>query len=167
MWKEHPVKVAQDHSAIVAEDEYGVLIDLTLCAEAMWNNLREPQIDKSRHFFDSQKYRYIVWSKLQSYFAGVVEGPDEQLRLTLIGTGFQHAVTLESVIQVAAEEDAHWINASLDPMPEMKGPLDPEFLAEVKQRLLNVRKVNNPMAIFRMAEDALSVIEAFEAKSKL
>lgn len=47
MWKEHPLKIARDHSAIVAENEYGVLIDLTLCADALWNNLRRPETEET------------------------------------------------------------------------------------------------------------------------
>ena len=119
MWKEHPVKVAQDHSAIVAENEYGVLIDLTLCADAMWNNLREPETRIDRHYYDGQKYRYMVWSSLESYLVGVVEEQDDRLELTLMGYGFQQSVTLDAAIKVAAEEHRDWARGSLDPSPKI------------------------------------------------
>jgi len=118
MWKEHPLKVAQDHAAIVAEDEYGVLIDLALCAEAMWDNLREPEIRNDKHYYDSQKYRYMVWSNLESYLVGVLEEQGDGLKLTLMGYGFKENVALDTAIQVAAEEHRHWARGSLDPSPE-------------------------------------------------
>jgi hypothetical protein len=117
MWKEHPVKVAQENSAIVAENQYGVLIDLTLCAEAMWNNLREPETRNDKHYYDSQKYRYMIWSSLESYLVGVVEEQDEGLELTLMGYGFKENVTLDKAIQIAAEEHSLWARGSLDPSP--------------------------------------------------
>ena len=117
MWKEHPVKVAQDHSAIIAENEYGVLIDLTLCAEAMWNNLREPEIHNDKHYYDSQKYRYMIWSNLESYLVGVVEEQDSGSKLTLMGYRFKEIVTLEKVIEIAAKSHEQWSRSSLDPIP--------------------------------------------------
>ena len=42
--------------------------------------------------------------------------------------------------------------------------LDPEFINDVKQRLRLVHRINNPMATFKMAEDALHVIEAMEER---
>ena len=42
--------------------------------------------------------------------------------------------------------------------------LDPEFIEDVKQRLRLVHRINNPMATFKMAEDALQVIEAMEER---
>jgi hypothetical protein len=42
--------------------------------------------------------------------------------------------------------------------------LDPEFVADVKQRLRLVHRINNPMATFKMAEDALQVIEALQER---
>lgn len=118
MWKEHPVKVAQDHSAIVAENEYGVLIDLTLCAEAMWNNLREPETRNDKHYYDSQKYRYMIWSNLESYLVGVVEEQDDGLELTLMGYGLKENITLDAAIQIASEEHRQWARGSLDPSPQ-------------------------------------------------
>ena len=118
MWKEHPLKVAQDHSAIVAENEYGVLIDLNLCADGMWNNLREPETRRDRYYYDGQKYRYMVWSSLESYLVGVVEERDDRLELTLMGYGFQQSVTLDAAIQVAAEELRYWARGSLAPSPK-------------------------------------------------
>ena len=117
MWKEHPLKVAQDHSAIISENEYGVLIDLTLCADAMWNNLREPETRRDRHYYDGQKYRYMVWSSLESYLVGVVEEQDDGLELTLMGYGFTEMVTLEKVIDIAAKSHQQWSRSSLDPIP--------------------------------------------------
>lgn len=117
MWKEHPLKVAQDHSAIVAENEYGVLIDLTLCADAMWNNLREPENRNDRHYYDNTTYRYMIWSSLESYLVGVIEEQAQRLELTLMGYGFQQSVTLDAAIQVAAEEHRYWARGSLDPSP--------------------------------------------------
>ena len=46
----------------------------------------------------------------------------------------------------------------------MKTKLDPEFVDDVKKRLRLVHRINNPMATFKMAEDALQVIEAMEEK---
>lgn len=118
MWKEHPLKVAQDHSAIVAENEFGVLIDLTLCADDMWNNLREPETCRDRHDYDGQKYRYMVLSSLESYLVGVIEEQDDRLELTLMGYGFKKSVTLDAAIQVAAQEHRYWARGSLDPSPK-------------------------------------------------
>ncbi|MCV2877209.1 hypothetical protein OE810_13230 [Rhodobacteraceae bacterium XHP0102] len=115
MWKEHPIKVAQDHSAIVAENEYGVLIDLTLCADAMWNNLREPEIHNGRNYYDGQRYRYMVWSDLERYLVGVVEEQDNGLELTLMGYGFKEMVTLKNVIEIAVKSHEQWSRSSLDP----------------------------------------------------
>lgn len=42
--------------------------------------------------------------------------------------------------------------------------LDPEFIEDVKQRLRLVHRINNPMATFKMAEDALQVIEALQER---
>lgn len=42
--------------------------------------------------------------------------------------------------------------------------LDPEFVDDVKKRLRLVHRINNPMATFKMAEDALQVIEAMEER---
>lgn len=117
MWHEHPVKVAEDNSAIVSQNEYGVLIDLTLCADAMWNNLREPETRNDRYYYDGQKYRYMVWSSLESYLVGVIDEQDDRLELTLMGYGFQQPVTLDEAIQVAAEEHRYWAKGSLDPSP--------------------------------------------------
>lgn len=118
MWKEHPLKVAQDHSAIVAENEYGVLIDLTVCADAMWNNLREPETRNDRHHYDGQKYRYMIWSNLESYLVGVVKEQDDGLELTLMGYGFKENVNIDAAIQVAAESHKRWSGSSLDPSPD-------------------------------------------------
>jgi hypothetical protein len=117
MWKEHPLKVAQDHSAIVAENEYGALIDLTMCADAMWNNLREPEIHKDRHHYDGQKYRYMVWSSLESYLVGVIEEQDDRLELTLMGYGFHEEVSLHDATAIAAKSHKDWSRSSLDPSP--------------------------------------------------
>ena len=117
MWKEHPLKVAQDHSAIVAENEYGVLIDLTLCADAMWNNLCEPETRRDRPYYDGQKYRYMVWSSLESYLVGVVEEQAQRLELTLMGYGFQEEVSLQTAIEIAAKSHKDWSRSSLDPIP--------------------------------------------------
>lgn len=117
MWKEHPLKIARDHSAIVAENEYGVLIDLTLCADAMWNNIREPETCKDKHYYDSQTYRYIVWSSISSDLVGVVAKLETGFKLTLVGFGFEEKVSLENVIKIAAEEYQYWIRGSLDPSP--------------------------------------------------
>ena len=46
----------------------------------------------------------------------------------------------------------------------MTTKLDPEFVDDVKKRLRLVHRINNPMATFKMAEDALQVIEAMEEK---
>lgn len=117
MWHEHPVKVAEDNSAIVSQNEYGVLIDLTLCADAMWNNLREPDTRKDQHYYDNTKYRYMIWSSLESYLVGVVQEQAQRLELTLMVYGFQQEVTLDAAIQVAAEEHRYWARGSLDPSP--------------------------------------------------
>ena len=42
--------------------------------------------------------------------------------------------------------------------------LDPEFVDDVKKRLRLVHRINNPMATFKMAEDALQVIEALQER---
>ena len=118
MWKEHPVKVAHDHSAIVAENEYGVLIDMSLCVEAMWNNLHEPDTRNDRHYYDGQKYRYMIWSNIDWNIVGAVEEQDKVLTLTLMGYGFQFKVTFDNVIQVAVEEHSAWALGSLDPVPD-------------------------------------------------
>lgn len=114
MWKEHPLKVAQDHSAIVAENEYGVLIDLTLCADAMWNNLREPEIRNDKHYYDSDKYRYMVWSSLESYLVGVIEQRTEGFQLTLMGYDFQKEISLENAIKTVAKSHQDWSRSALD-----------------------------------------------------
>ena len=114
MWKEHPLKVAHDHSAIVAENEYGVLIDLTLCADAMWNNLREPEIRNDKHYYDSDKYRYMVWSSLESYLVGVIEQRTEGFQLTLMGYDFQKEISLENAIKTAAKSHQDWSRSALD-----------------------------------------------------
>lgn len=114
MWKEHPLKVAQDHSAIVAENEYGVLIDLTLCADAMWNNLREPETRRDRHYYDNTKYRYMIWSSLENYLIGVLEEREHSLELTLMGYGFQEAVALQNAIETAAKSHQSWSRSALD-----------------------------------------------------
>lgn len=44
--------------------------------------------------------------------------------------------------------------------------LDPEFVDDVKKRLRLVHRINNPMATFKMAEDALQVIEAMEEEKR-
>lgn len=41
---------------------------------------------------------------------------------------------------------------------------DPEHVKDVKERLRLVHRINNPMAVFKMAEDALQVIEAYEER---
>ena len=41
---------------------------------------------------------------------------------------------------------------------------DPEFIEDVKQRLRLVHRINNPLATFKMAEDALQVIEALQER---
>ena len=56
--------------------------------------------------------------------------------------------------------------ASLDPKPKLKDPHDPKFVADVKERLKNVHKINNATDLFRVADDALMVIEALEEKPK-
>jgi hypothetical protein len=103
MWREHPVTVAEHHSAIVSQNEYGVLIDLQLCADAMWNNLLEPEIRNDKRYYDNQKYRYMVWSDLEALLVGVVEKRGGKLNLTLIGYGFQEEVTIDNAVKVAAE----------------------------------------------------------------
>lgn len=118
MWKEHPVTVAEHHSAIVSQNEYGVLIDLKLCADAMWNNLVEPETRNDKQYYDSQKYRYMVWSDLEALLVGVVEERGGKLDLTLIGYGFQEEVTRDTAIQLAAESHSIWSRSSLDPMPD-------------------------------------------------
>ena len=117
MWKEHPLKIAQDHSAIIAENEYGVLIDLTLCADAMWNNLREPETRRDRHYYNGQKYRYMVWSGLESYLVAVIAEREHSLELTLMGYGFQEEVSLNTAIEIAAKSHERWSHSSLDPAP--------------------------------------------------
>lgn len=119
MWKEHPVTVAQNHSAIVSQNEYGVLIDLQLCADAMWNNLLEPETRNDKRYYDNQKYRYMVWSDLEALLVGIVEQQDDHLKLTLMGYGFQEEVTIDNAIQVAAESHLSWSRSSLDPMPDL------------------------------------------------
>jgi hypothetical protein len=117
MWKEHPLKVAQDHAAIVAENEYGVLLDLTVCADALWNNIRDPETRNDRHYYDSQKYLYMVWSDLERYLVGVVEEQGDGLQLTLMGYGFKEMVTLENAVEIAAKSHGQWSRSSLDPSP--------------------------------------------------
>lgn len=113
----HPLGKAREMSAIVDEDKYNLLIDLTLSAKAMWNNLREPEPRNDRHYYDSQKYRYMIWSSLESYLVGVVEEQDNGLELTLMGYGFKEMVTLENVIEIAATSHEQWSRSSLDPSP--------------------------------------------------
>lgn len=117
MWNEHPVTVAQNHKAIVSQDEYGALIDLQLCAEAMWNNIREPETRNDRGYYDSKKYRYMVWSDLEALLVGVVEQQDDYLKLTLMGYGFQEEVTIGNAVKVAAEAHRTWSRSCLDPAP--------------------------------------------------
>lgn len=97
-----PVKIAEEKSAIVVQNAYGALIDLRLAGEALWGNLLEPQ-DDQEPFYDTQKYRYMVWSEMAFNMIAVVTEDDGQLMLTFMQPWDVTEVTFENVIQVAAE----------------------------------------------------------------
>ena len=101
MWKKHPVEVADKKSAIVLQNHYGVLIDLHLTSRAMWNNTLEPQYRTDKLFYDTQKYRYMVWSEIAFRLIAVVEERDNKLWLTWFQPWTETEVALENVIEVA------------------------------------------------------------------
>lgn len=101
MWRELPVKVAEGKSALVAQNEYGALIDLHLAGEALWGNIVD-QPNYKKQFFDTQKYRYMVWSEMAFDMIAVVTDDDGRLLLTFMQPWDVTEVTFENVIQIAA-----------------------------------------------------------------
>ena len=101
MWKELPVKVAEEKSAIVTQNEYGALIDLHLAGEALWVNIVD-QPSYIKPFFDIQAYRYMVWSEVAFDMIAVVTEDYSRLMLTFMQPWDVTEVTLENVIQIAA-----------------------------------------------------------------
>ena len=81
MWKELPVKVAEGKSAIVVRNAYGALIDLHLAGEALWDNIVD-QPNHAKPFYDTQKYRYMVWSEMAFNMIAVVTEDDGRLMLS-------------------------------------------------------------------------------------
>ena len=100
MWKELPVKVAKGKSALVAQNEYGALIDLHLAGEALWDNIVH-QPNHAKPFYDTQKYRYMVWSEMAFAMIAVVTEDEGRLMLTFMQPWDVTEVTLENVIQIA------------------------------------------------------------------
>ena len=101
MWKKHPVEVADKASAIVLQNHYGILIDLHLASRAMLNNALEPQYSANKPFYDTQKYRYMVWSDIAFRLIAVVKERDDKLWLTWFQPWTETEVALENVIEVA------------------------------------------------------------------
>ena len=100
MWREFPVKVAEEKSAIVVQNAYGALIDLHLAGEALWDNIVD-QPNHGKPFYDTQKYRYMVWSEMAFDMIAVVTEDDGRLMLSWMQPWDVTEVTFENVIQIA------------------------------------------------------------------
>lgn len=102
MWRELPVKVAEEKSAIVVQNAYGALIDLHLAAEALWDNIVH-QPSHAKPFYNAQNYRYMVWSEMAFDMIAVVTEDDGRLMLTFMQPWDVTEVTFENVIPIAVQ----------------------------------------------------------------
>lgn len=102
MWRELPVKVAEEKSAIVVQNAYGALIDLHLAAEALWDNIVH-QPSHAKPLYNAQNYRYMVWSEMAFDMIAVVTEDDGRLMLTFMQPWDVTEVTFENVIPIAVQ----------------------------------------------------------------
>ena len=84
----------------MVQNAYGALIDLHLAGEALWDNIVD-QPNHGKPFYDTQKYRYMVWSEMAFDMIAVVTEDDGRLMLSWMQPWDVTEVTFENVIQIA------------------------------------------------------------------